>query len=166
MFSKFLKMLSPLQWGEVILLAAIAFTCFNLAGSIVERVQTTFGIETKSSLKEKVINQDNIINKVEAVNKDLIRSLGIIDKSNTISKDAIVSNYKTELKLTTSIQNIKNKKVESINKIKEVHDKEPVTVENTKEMETQVSTKQINSLWETYCLDPDNSTQCEVNKNV
>ena len=166
MFSKFLKMLSPLQWGEVILLIVIGFTCFNLAGSIVEKVQTTFGIETKSSLKERIVNQNNTINKVEAVNKDLIRSLGIIDRSNAIDKDAIVSNYKSELKLDTNIQSIKNKKTESIGKIKDVFNKEPVTAENTKEMEIQVSTKQINSLWETYCLDPDNSTQCEVNKNV
>lgn len=166
MFSKILKIFTPVQWCEIILIVIIAIVGFNLGNSIIDKVQGVFGIETKASLKEKTIEQSNIINKIENINKDNIKVLGIIDRSNEITKNVIVDNYKTELKLDTNIQSIKNKKVESINKIKEVFNKEPVTAENTTEMEKQVSTKQINSLWEAYCLDLDNTTQCEINKNA
>lgn len=161
MFSKILRIFTPLQWAEVILIVVIAIVTFNIGGSVIETIQNKFGMETKSSLKEKTINQENIIKDVTDVNKDLIKSLGIIDKSNTVSKDSIVNNFKNELKIDTNFQSIKNKKNESIAKIKETFNKEPVTLENTLEMEKQVSTKQITALWTMYCTDTDNSKQCE-----
>ena len=166
MFSKILKIFTPIQWCEVILIVVIAIVGFNLGNSIIDKVQNVFGIETKASLKEKTIEQSNIINKIESVNKDLVVTIDTNNKSNEITKNIIVDNFKSELKLDTNIRIIKNKKVEGINKIKDDFEKLPVTVENTKEMERQVSTKQINSLWDAYCLDPANSTQCEINKNA
>lgn len=163
MFSKIFKFLSPMQWVEIILIVVIGLVVFNVGGSVIDSIQSKFGIETKSSLKQKTIEQSKMLEQIDTINKDLVKDLEILDKSIRINKDVVVEQFKAETKINSNFEKIKTKKEEHIEKIKDNFNEKPITIENTIEMEKQVSTEQITALWEMYCSgnSVDNSKQCE-----
>lgn len=152
-----------MQWAEILLVIVVGFVVFNVGGTLLETIQGKFGIETKAELKQKTIEQSKALEQITNINKDLVKNNEDLIKSKDINRDVVINQIKEEIKIENNFQKIKYKKEVSIEKIVDSFSKEPITVENTKEMEKQISTQQISALWEMYCSSSDNLKQCEVN---
>lgn len=164
MFSRILNLLSPLQWLELAFLIIVISTAITTKNELVDWVETKFGMETKANLKEKVINQGNIIKDQEDTNKELNKTLDNTIASNKVTNKAIVSKFTKESKIDNTNNLIFEKKIKDISKIEEDFSHKAVTTETTAEKEKEISTIQINALWSVYCTDPGNSERCTTNK--
>jgi|ERR1035437_4755730 hypothetical protein len=149
--SRLLKLFTPLQWIEFIIVIAVAITFANLGGTIITYVETKLGMETKANLKEETIVQKDTIKDLSIANKDLVTTIATKDKSNKIDTEAVANKFKGELKIDSNFQSIKDQKVKDIQDIKDSFATKPITIENTQEETRQISLKQINSLWDLYC---------------
>lgn len=157
----FFKNISIKQWIQVITIVVITCMTINFYSNIKDYVETKLGMETKATLKAETITQKTIINDLKEANVDLAKDIDKKDESNKVNTEIIVNKFKAESKIDSKIESIKIKKVEDIQQIKNDFNNKPKTVENAQEEERQISIKQINSLWATYCTDESNSVQCE-----
>jgi len=77
MFIKIFKLLSPIQWIELIGIVIIALTVFSFGSSVIDGVKGVFGMETKASLKEQTIKQEAVIKTVVTANESLAETITI-----------------------------------------------------------------------------------------
>lgn len=164
MFAKIFKMITPIQWIELIVIFGIVITVMTIGGEIMDSARNLFGLDTKESLKQVTITQKETINTLDAANKDLAKALDTKEESNKIDLNSVTNKLKMDSNIDNSVNKIKESKQTKISEIKNTFRDKPITVENTKEEEKQISLQQINSLWEVFCMEDTNSKECTSNQ--
>lgn len=166
MFSKIFKLITPIQWIELIVIFAIVITVVTIGGEILDSARNLFGLDTKESLKQVTVTQKETIKVLDAANKDLVKDLDTKIESSKIDLEIVTDKLKMDSKIDSTVNKIKETKQAKITEIKSKFKDKPVTVENTKEEEKQISLQQINSLWDVFCIEDSNSVQCTNNQLV
>lgn len=161
MFSKILKILSPMQWLEIGFIVIILFSVFNFTATFSDVVKNKFGMETKASLKEQTIKQEGVIKTIEDANKSLVDTIKKNEQTAKIDKDTVINKFKEDNKVEEKISTVIIKKDKVISEVKKKYADQPITLDSEKQMEKEVSTLQITSLWIIYCSESDNNEQCK-----
>lgn len=162
MFKRIFNIFTPIQWGEMLLIAAVIFTVFNFASSASDSIKEKFGFETKATLKEKTIQQEAVIKTVVDVNKDLIETIEKKEESSKVDINLVIDKVKSDVSTEKVIKKIVTKKDKEILEIKKSYEDTPQTELSQTQMESEVSEKQITSLWSVFCSDIENQQQCNT----
>lgn len=155
-----------MQWLEIGVIVILLFSVFNLTTVVSDFFKEKIGIETKATLQEKVIKQDNVIKIIAEANETLVDTINKKEESSNITKEVIVDKFKEEAKVEKVAKVVETKRVKTITDIKTKYQGIEPSLENNLQMEKEVSAKQIDSLWEIYCSEESNSSQCQSNKSV
>ena len=164
MFAKIFKMITPIQWIQLIVIFSIVITVITIGGEIMDSARNLFGLDTKESLKQVTIAQKETIKVLDSANKDLEKALDTKEESSKIDLNSVSKKYKMDSSIDNNVNKIKENKQSKISEIKNNFRDKPITVENTKEEEKQISLQQISSLWDVFCIEDSNNVQCTNNQ--
>jgi hypothetical protein len=161
MFARLFKFLSPMQWIEFGVIIIVLFSVFNFGNTITDAFKEKFGMDTKASLKEQTIKQEAVIKTVVDANAVLADTIKTKDESAKVDQSVVVDKFKADVKVEDKVKTIVAKKDKTISEIKKKYDSQAQTVDTEKEMEKEVSTSQINSLWTIYCTQDNSEPTCK-----
>jgi gas vesicle protein len=112
-------------------------------------------------LKNKVTQQGIVIKDLGDTNKDLKENVIKIDKSKDLTIEIIENKIDQQKKISKKVSNIESvldKKIKEIDKVYEDSPKAVLDIENHAD---QLSSAEIDSIWQTYCLVVPDNPQCK-----